>query len=260
MERFGEPAHYIVFHPEVKRCCLSVNATALVGGPREDTWTGQVWLDKPPGNEDPFVLGPSWAYSYCHATQLQRKFTPSGRYVSKGSCILFCSGDLADREKALAVDTVYWIDTAHEWAPGSRIPQRYSKDVAERTDLWKFHLRFAGQPEGHTGKYTYEAALHPQLNGDYSRLPLGAGGKRVSVKLDELSGDLRSRIKGKIRGKYPVLLSDEDLREVLRLVEARTHVAVIGGIMANDPRFKASRNAVTNGCKPCQPKTSANCG
>jgi hypothetical protein len=243
-------AHYIVFHPESKRYRLSVHATALVDAHRVESWAGNVWVDKPPGNEDPFVLGPSWVYSYCHATQLQRKPTPGGRYVSKGSCILFCSGDIAKRDE-LAVDTVFYVGEVHEWMPITEPPKRYARDVERRSDLWNFHLRFGSQPEGHSGTYTYEAALHPQADGRYSRLPVDDDGKRVSIKLSELPTELSARIKGKIRGKYPVILSGQDLREILGSVGARTNVEVIGDIVSNDRQFAALRGDGVNTCNPC---------
>lgn len=73
-------------------------------------------MDRPPGNEDPFVLGRSWAYSYCHATELRRKLRKDGGYVRKGSCILFCSGDDAMPTHAmLTIDTVFYVAEAHYW-------------------------------------------------------------------------------------------------------------------------------------------------
>src|SRR5687768_3741878 len=119
------PAHYIVFHPERARSRVKVRATAFIDGQQIEPWVGRVWVDRPPGNEDPFVFGPSWAYSYCHATQLRREPRTSGPYVFKGSCILFCSGDLADEEHVLAVDTVFCISAAHTWRSPSEPPARY---------------------------------------------------------------------------------------------------------------------------------------
>ncbi len=86
-----------------------------IPGHRMAGWTGRVWLDQARGNEDPFVLGPSWAYSYCHATQLRRYSRGRETYVREGSCIIFCSGEIADSERVLAVDTLFWIAGAHRW-------------------------------------------------------------------------------------------------------------------------------------------------
>jgi hypothetical protein len=259
MAESSEPAHYIVFHPESKRYALPVWATALIGDRRVDSWAGKVWVDKPPGNEDPFVLGSSWAYSYCHATQLRRDPRPTGEYVMKGSSILFCSGDLGN-EGVLAVDTIFWISEAHQWISAGKPPSRYSRDVADRTDLWGFHLRFGGQFGGHKGKYTNEAALYPQPDDRYSRLPLDANGERVQVALKDLSFDLRGRI---IRGlrdqKRPIRLSDADLRSILRFVQDRTAVAVVGKTVPNDSTFTELRMEKDTGCQPCQPKTKEVC-
>jgi hypothetical protein len=255
MTNSSEPAHYIVFHPERKRCTVSVRATALVGGRLNHSWHGKVRVDKPPGNEDPFVFGPSWAYSYCHATELRRQPRRAGGYVAKGSCILFCSGDLGD-SGVLAVDTVFWIAEAHRWGSPSEPPDRYSQDVSCRTDIWRFHLRFGGQPEGHKGVYTYEAALHPQSDNRYSRLPVYANGERVGIKLSELSADLRKRITNKLKGKRPVPIVSEDIDAILQLLDARTEGSVVGDLTLNDPTIARLRKEESTGCQPCAPSRS----
>jgi hypothetical protein len=258
MIRSISPAHYLVFHPEKKRIRLKVSATALVHGVLDTSWSGNVWVDRPPGNEDPFVLGPSWAYSYCHATQLRR--TPQREaYVRPGSCILFCSGTLADRTNELWFDTVFWIGGAHDWREKDNPPDRYTDDVASQSDLWKYHLRFGGQPGGHEGRYTYEAALFSQGADRYSRLPLGADGMRVRVPLRELPPQLITSVRNGLNGrKTPVRLLEEELQQLLQLVEARTAVAVVGGIVSADPSFMALRQEAGAGCHPCG-RTSSSC-
>jgi hypothetical protein len=248
-----EAANYLVFHPENQRRAVSVRAKAIVSDTLVDSWVGQVWVDSPGGNEDPFVFGSSWAYSYCHATQLRRRRQRRCGYLTNSSCILFCSGDHAD-EDVLAVDTIFWISEAHEWVSPSEPPFRYSPDIELQTDLWKRHLRFGGQPNHHAGKYTYEAALYPQHDRRYSRLPLNAKGERILVPLTALSQDLQSRISDSLNGKRPVLLSGEDLRSILELLDEQTAVEVIGNILPNDETF--SMIGDEGACGPCPPKVS----
>ncbi len=246
----ADPAHYVVFHPENKRIRTAVLANALINGRPVDGWSGSVWLDRPPGNEDPFVLGPTWLYSYCHATQLCRTPIPGRSFVTEGSCILFCSGDFANRG-VLAVDTVFWVAQGHRWASANQPPSRFASD-GERTEAWKFNLRFGGMKNGHKGQYTYEAALYPAE--PYSHLPLSQKGDRVEVALRELSAPLRQRIVTKVDGKRPVLLADKDLDAILRFIKARTAVEVVGNIAAKDSEFSYLRQEPDRGCQPCVPE------
>lgn len=244
-----KPAHYLVFHPERKRTAVKVRAGALIQGQLEPSWSGTVWVDSPPGNEDPFVLGPSWAYSYCHATQLRRSSKRARTCVDAGSCLLFCSGDFADQEQVLCVDTVFWVAAAHSWSERGEPHERYSKDVSCRSDLWSFHLRFGNDPGGHKGRYTYEAALFPHTDGRYSRLPLHADGVRVRVPIHELPHELAARIKRKLYGKRPVPVSDAELPNLIRLVEKQTTIEVVSNIEPNDPKFMTLRQKFVAGCQ-----------
>jgi hypothetical protein len=230
-----------------------VIATAIVRNRRVDSWNGNVWVDKPPGNEDPFVLAQPWLYSYCHATQLRREPNPAG-YVTGGSCLVFCSGDLADQHRVLAVDTIFWVAKAHRWGREDIPPQAYEQHVSNRSDLWRYHFRFGGVRGGHNGRYTYEAAVYPQPLRQYSRLPLDANGGRVQVAIGELSHDLRSRIQNCLHGKRPALPSHAHLDEVLRSVADQTVVEVVGDIVPNDRDFTRLRQQDGHRCGTCQPR------
>lgn len=258
MPELSEPAHYIVFHPENQRRAVSVRASAIIRGRFVKSWAGKVWVDSLGGNEDPFVFGTSWAYSYCHATQLRREPQRHGGYVRKGSCILFCSGDHGD-DGVLAVDTVFWVSEVHPWMSPSRPHSRYSRDVEDKTDLWNFHLRFGGRRGHHQGKYTYEAALYPQPDFQYSRLPLNDKGHRVQVSLRDLPSNLQARVTNSLHGKRPVLLSGPELRSVLQSVKAQTAVAVVGEIAPDDDTFTQNRITQETGRPPCRPKASKIC-
>jgi hypothetical protein len=95
-------AHYVLFHPEKKRVQVQVKAMAFRQGDTIPNWLGDVWVDKPNGNEDPFVFVEPWVYTYCYATQLRREPRQSS-HIQPGSYLIFCSGDIADEHK-LCVD------------------------------------------------------------------------------------------------------------------------------------------------------------
>lgn len=211
----------------------------------------------PPGNEDPYVLGPRWAYSYCHATQLRRRPRSNAPFVSRGSCIIFCSGDLADSDEVLAVDTVFWVAEAHAWEGPDRPPRSFATDVDGASGLWRYHLRFGGRG-GHVGAYTYEGALHPQPGDRYSHLPLGADGRRAQVELALLSPDLRASIMERRRGKYPLLVSPAQLAELLGHLQPHTAIQVIHELVLDDPDVEALRERGTSSpCGPCVEDESA---
>jgi hypothetical protein len=178
--------------------------------------------------------------------------------VTKGSCILFCSGDYGNKG-VLAVDTIFWVSEGHQWVLSSKPPCRYSRDVENQTDLWNAHLRFGGQPGHHPGKYTYEAALYPQPGGRYSRLPLDEKGARVQVTLTTLSAALQARIADSLRGRRPVLISGADLRSILELLDDQTATAVVGNIVPNDDTFTGIRIGQGTDCPPCRPEVSKTC-
>jgi len=185
-----------------------------------------------------------------HATAAE---TVERQLPQERSCILFCSGKSADDKGVLAVDTIFWISAGHEWLRPSEPPRRYSQDVENHTDLWKFHLKFGGHD--HAGKYTYEAALYPQADCRYSRLPLDENGHRAQAPLTSLSADLQARIKSKRHGKHPVLLSGTDLSLILKLVDDGTAVAVVGGIVPTDDTLTRERDREGAGCTSCPLET-----
>jgi hypothetical protein len=128
--------------------------------------------------------------------------------------------------------------------------------VEDQTDIWKAHLRFGGQPDHHQGKYTDEAALYPQPDCLYSRLPLDDMGERVQVALTDVSEGLRTRITNRLHGKCPVLLSGPDLRSILKLLDDQTAVAVVGNVVPNDDTFSRVRIGQETQCTTCWRKAS----
>ncbi len=219
----------------------------------ERSGVGRVWVDKPPGNEDPFVL---------------RLFM--------GLLVLPCDATQAGasriwlRDQGLVHFVLQWQPRRQETSVGHRhrvlgsvlptsgehqasLQTTTRKRSAGHTDLWKSHLRFGGQPGGHKGRYTYEAALFPQPDSRYSRLPLDADGDRIRISLSLLSRELREQISETLHGKYPALLSDGNLRELLALERERTSIEVVRDIVAEDHDFIALREEQIAGCcAPCQ--------
>lgn len=251
----SEPAHYLVFHPERARVRVLVRGAALVRGRLDESWEGGVWADAPPGNEDPFVFGESWAYSYCHATQLRRTARRDS-YLQAGSCLIFCSGDFAAEDDVLAVDTVFFVGQAHQWQSECRPPVRYASEVHAKTDLWRCHLRFGGQPGGHKGRYTYEAALHQTSSNTFSRLPLDRRGGRVQLPIGTLGRQVGERARDHLYRRRPVLLATEELTAILDLVDAETITAVVRDIAPADSTFLSAR-ASTQQCSSCGSRTNA---
>ncbi len=243
-------AHYIVFHPDRNRIRTRVRATVIREGLRTDGWEGYVWLDKPPGNEDPYVLGSTWVYSYCHATQLRRKCN-SNAYLTHGSCIVFCSGTIADRESELAIDTVFLVKKAHPWQPPRTLPMSFQAD-AGMSDLWKYHLQFGCDGGPHEGRMTYEAIQHADCGDRYSCLPLDVAGDRVRVPFARLSRTLRDPIEQNLQGKRPVLLNDEQNGEILAAWSGSTQTAVVGDVTPIDSEFlRLRRDSRLSNCQAC---------
>ncbi|MGE0397191.1 MAG: hypothetical protein AB7T06_10765 [Kofleriaceae bacterium] len=135
-----QPAHYIVFHPEQKRQAVAVHAHEVVDGGLK-AWSGDIWVDAPPDNEDPFVFREPWLYSYCHATELRRAPNKRADYIQVGSVIVFASGSMADAGMLL-VDTVFVVGRVERWPEPARLPERYAHERDQETEVWKRHLVF----------------------------------------------------------------------------------------------------------------------
>ncbi len=219
------PAHYIILHPESHRERLSINGGALVGGSLRD-WTGNVWVDAPCGNEDPFVLCDAWIYSYCHATQLKRAPSASP-YVSRGSHLFYCSGDAAN-EGLLRLDTVFLVDRVAAWPTDPLgLPSEFQGHQDNLTsELWTRHFKFAFLGH-HEGRYTYVARMWSEGAVDYSFLPIDRDKGRVTLDFDELTDGLSSKIDANVVGKYPVMLSGSERDEILGLVRPRAAAHVV---------------------------------
>lgn len=217
-------ANYIIFHPDNARQQVSVIAESVVGTKLNKRWSGDIWVDAVGmGNEDPYVFHDGWLYSYCHASQLRR--VPSGNYLQSGSWLIFCSGDFANKG-VLCVDTVFEIAQAHEWTrrPRLAVPSKFKGYVKSNRSLWNRHFAFPLEPNGphDSVTHTYEATLGVNK----SFLPLTKG-VRTHVAFDMLPSAIASKISRKVKGKYPVNLTDAEVEKVVDLVRKKCDTQVL---------------------------------
>lgn len=228
-----EPLDYLIFHPDYARKKTEVQGKALIEGQLTD-WQGHVWVDKPDGNEDPFVFSERWLYSYCHATQLLRKPKSNDAYVTEGSYLFFCSGDAANKG-TIQLDTVFVVDHTATWPENQEgLPEEFKQDYNNNcSDLWNRHFMypFLGY---HKGKYTYVSRQWFNKKDDYSFLPISNNGDRVEFDISVLTPILELSIRSKIHGKCPVPLSKEQRTELLRRTLALTSVQVIDHLTRQD--------------------------
>ncbi len=211
--------HYIIFHPDCQRDNPFITGEAIIQGSISPLpWSGKVWVDSMGNgqtNEDPFVFNDSWMYSYCHATQLKRNSTVSGRYLDAGSYIIFCSGDKAN-QGLLEIDTIFVVGKVHFWqTKPSYIPTSLMNHKSSSSPLWMRHLKL-GLPSAnqHLGKFTYEAEMWAVGKSDFSFLPLDIHLQKVSIPFNKL-GAIGFKIASKVKGKYPVQLNSSEITCVL---------------------------------------------
>jgi hypothetical protein len=223
-------AHYLIFHPEKQRQKQKVSATSMIGNQVVKNWEGDIYIDCiGAGNEDPFVFHDPWIYSYCHASQLKRK--KGICYIQGGSYLLFVSGDFAN-QGLLSFDTVFLVESGQHWNKNPlELPEKFLYLKKEKENkLWKRHFKFPFQGQHSSVTHTYEAKLwRPSLH-QFSFLPLSKNGKRASVPIDALNNHLANKIKSKIRGKYPVLLNDNEIDELVQNIGLHTSTKILSNI------------------------------
>jgi hypothetical protein len=229
-------AHYIIFHPDHARQQTTVQATVMVHDQILKNWNGNIYVDRIGiGNEDPFVFNDPWLYSYCHASQLRRNFRQDNNYLQAGSKIFFVSGQQADKG-FLTIDTVFLIGGVQPWEnkPNLKLPVKYQKHFHDnKSILWRRHFRFPFHGSHATVSHTYEADLWQKNKTDFSFLPLDENNERVSIPFDKFSNDLLNKIVGKVKGKYPVLLSDSEINIITTQIEKRIATKVLKIITSN---------------------------
>lgn len=228
-----DKAHYIIFHPDHAREQIPVQAIASVHGQILKNWSGKIYVDKIGiGNEDPFVFNDPWLYSFCHATQLRRNFRHDNNYLQIGSKIFFVSGQQAEKA-LLTIDTVFLIGGVQPWdnKPTLQLPIKYQNHFGDNMSiLWKRHFRFPFHGCHYTVSNTYEAELWQKNKTDYSFLPLDENNERISIPFDKFPEDLLRKITGKVKGKYPVLLSESEINMITIQLEKRVKTKVLNNI------------------------------
>ena len=211
-----------------------------------------VWVDcfrNGEGNEDPFVFNDPWLYSYCHASQL-RRYSQKQSYLQSESKIIFASGQHADNNM-LTIDTVFLVGEIQEWRNNPLgLPEKYKIHELTNSDLWVRHLKFPfpvlkdnvwNKGNHHTISHSYEAALWQHNQIDYSFLPIDENNKRVSIPFSNFSNQLSNKIEGRVKGKYPVLLSESEINIVVEEIEKLTKIKVLGNITATNSIVNPSR-------------------
>jgi hypothetical protein len=248
-------ANYIIFHPDSERDKVTVKALALVNNKLDANWIGDVFVDKIGiGNEDPFVFSDPWLYSYCHATQLKRN-VKNGDSLQPGSIIIFVSGQAAEKG-LLSVDTVFLIADLQKWNrfPSLEMPLKYVRQFKDnKSMLWNRHFRYPFDGCHTSVTYTYEAKLWNNDKNGYSFLPINNEGLKVTLRINDLSTELTTKILNKVRGKYPVCLTDKEVSEVVGKISnaSFTKVLKINSCTKDELLdFKTRKNGVDNkkGC------------
>lgn len=221
-------AHYIIFHPDGCRKQYKVTADVLINGKLQKNKTlHYVWIDdlNDGGAVDPYVLGSTWLYSYCHASQL-RKTANYSEYIGIGSWLYFCSGDSANQDM-LIFDTVFLVGHSHPW-PGKLIrPSKFDEEKINKSALWDHH--FSNPHDSAT--FTYAGDLWTQGKENYSFLPYTSNMKRVRIPFMDLSyDDLRYKVTKKVKGKHPVRITESQAKYLSELISSKTDIQVIDNI------------------------------
>ena len=213
-------AHYIIFHPERQK----VNATVkvlrsnLVYEEDKEIFVDTIKYGNE--NEDPFIFSNPWLYSFCRAPNLRRAPHPTNAFVQPGSCLIFADYNLF-------VDTIIFVDKALVWPIKGKIPPA---DYSNRRDcVWFRHIRHGLIPNrSHNGEYTYEAIMYSIDKEAFSYLPF-KNKQRPSIQINNLSKSLIDKIEKKLKQKRkpPVLLEEDELRNVLNDIEDNTIDKVI---------------------------------
>lgn len=207
----------------------------MVDGHVNTNWRGDVYVDEMgEDNEDPYVFNDPWLYSYCHAPQLRRT-ARKGDYLQIGSKIIFTSADKAN-EGFLSVDTFFVIGGIQKWSndPTLALPTKYKRHFQNNgSDLWTRHFRFPFIDIHSSVSHTYEAELWQINKPDFSYLPYNRYGAKVSIPFDSLNKKLADKIRGKVWGKYPVLLSDVEVKVISNQIEKFATIKVLRDVRSD---------------------------
>lgn len=227
-------SHYLIFHPDRYRQRIGVTADVLINDQLHTEWSGDIWVDEVNnGNEDPYVFHDPWLFSYCHASQLRRNENRTDNYVNSGSYLIFCSADSVNKG-IIQIDTVFVVGTLSRWnrTPALALPDEFSYLATERTNpLWRRHFRFPLLPgelaQHNSVTHTYLSMSWEEGFLEYSFLPLNKVCKRIEFNISSLSNQTASIINNRINRKYPVLLTQCQLNEIISFINRVTSIKVI---------------------------------
>lgn len=235
-------AHYIIFHPERQE--VKVNATSLINNQHKINWSGKIFVDPlNAGNEDPFVFNHPWLYSFCHASQLRRNKNRKGSFLQKDSILLFADCQQAEKE-ILQFDTVFIIDECQQWDKNPlNLPEKYKYLKNDFNSLlWKRHFKFPFDGIHKTVSFTYEASLWEPESNLFSFLPLDQEHNRVCIPFKKLPNEISLKLKKRIKGKYPVLFDDEEIKYIHKLIYELSVIKVVQNIVIKDSILSKSKS------------------
>jgi hypothetical protein len=114
------------------------------------------------------------------------------------------------------------------------LPIKYQSHFKENSsDLWRRHFRFPFYGI-HTGvSHTYEAKLWQIGESDFSFLPYDKDGVKVSIPFGNFNNELANKIGGKVKGKYPVLLSDDEVNLISDIIKGIATIKVLSNIKSD---------------------------
>jgi len=163
------------------------------------------------------------------------KKRPDGNYIQIGSWLIFCSGDAAAQGKLL-IDAMFHVGNIGIWQRMEKdtkcklkLPKRYQKHYKnEESPLWNRHLKYPFLGNHKSVTHTYEAQMwrNTQQVG-FSYLPYDAKSQRVSMSIDTLPMLITNKICENIRGRRPVLLSDEEIEIIVQIITKQSVLKVL---------------------------------
>ena len=244
-------ANYIIYHPP--RQPVKVAATILSASKVQKNWQGIIYTDSVNyghSNEDPYVFNDPWLYSYCKTPLLRRNPRIDDNYIQNGSTLIFTDGEEAENDR-LVIDTVFVVGNVCKWRKKKElIPEKYIlHQNNDQSSLWNNHFKFGVKnlenPKimQHPGMFTYEAEMY-DVQLPYSFLPYHEN-QLVNIAFSELDSSFSKILRSKVWGKYPILVSETQILDLLGMIDQKATMKVIGDIT-----LQQNRNIVST-CKCC---------
>jgi hypothetical protein len=128
------------------------------------------------------------------------------------------------------------IGEIQKWSkdPVLGLPVKYQSHFKNKSsDLWRRHFKFPFDGTHASVSHTYEAKLWQIDESDFSFLPLDRYGTKVAISFDNLNNELANKIRGKVKGKYPVLLSDAEVNLISNRIQDFATIKVLRNIISD---------------------------